>query len=160
MIREMARALFERRLRHAPEIEQSVNRSAASYLGKQSKLETAVDGIFAQQMHEAAQDEIETQRQYRQRTLGETPTDRKRKKMGDFIVCDDYRKGVSPIVLGIVAVVAIIMAGLALWALLWMAAQRAEPPEYPGPPDTEYEVRFYDRDGNVIHVPHISQREQ
>lgn len=32
--------------------------------------------------------------------------------------------------------------------------QQTPPPLY----DSEYEVRFYDRDGNPIDVPHISQR--
>lgn len=34
----------------------------------------------------------------------------------------------------------------------------AAAPAWPGPPDSEYEVRFFDADGNPIAVPHVSQR--
>lgn len=34
----------------------------------------------------------------------------------------------------------------------------AAPPVYPDAPDTEYDVLFYDKDGNPIAVPHISTR--
>lgn len=37
---------------------------------------------------------------------------------------------------------------------MWQYAQPSEPPA-----DSEYEVRFYDADGNPIDVPHISTRE-
>lgn len=33
------------------------------------------------------------------------------------------------------------------------------PPAQPaGPVDSEYQIRFFDKDGNLIEVPHISQR--
>lgn len=32
--------------------------------------------------------------------------------------------------------------------------------QQPGPVDSEYEVRFYDKDGNPIDVPHISTKAQ
>ncbi len=34
------------------------------------------------------------------------------------------------------------------------------PPAAVSPVDSEYEVRFYDADGNVIPVPHVNQRPQ
>lgn len=49
----------------------------------------------------------------------------------------------------------------------WWVAQQATKPETPpvvpavqqaGPVDSEYDVIFYDKDGNKIDVPHISKR--
>lgn len=44
---------------------------------------------------------------------------------------------------------------------LWLRGQPSPapaPPAFEGPLDSEYEVRFFDADGNPINVPHISQR--
>jgi len=39
-----------------------------------------------------------------------------------------------------------------------LAPAPAAAPAYPGPPDSDYEVRFFDAEGNPIHVPHISEK--
>ena len=58
---------------------------------------------------------------------------------------------------------AIIIAGLV--ATGWFIQRSAPPaPTLPSrvesPVDSEYDVRFYDKDGNLIEVPHVRQREE
>jgi len=39
------------------------------------------------------------------------------------------------------------------------SGQNDAPPQQQAPVDSDYDVRFYDADGNPIHVPHISERQ-
>lgn len=48
-------------------------------------------------------------------------------------------------------------------AAVWYASQQKQPSPpapatMPALADSEYDVRFYDKDGNLIEVPHISKR--
>lgn len=54
---------------------------------------------------------------------------------------------------------AIVVAGL-IAAGFGMSALRPPPSDTTSPPaDSAYEVRFFDRDGNLIDVPHVSESE-
>lgn len=60
--------------------------------------------------------------------------------------------------MGIAAAAGIPSALVAILLLLKGGGQPASPPPYPGPADSAYTVRFYDKDGKLIDVPHISQK--
>ena len=49
------------------------------------------------------------------------------------------------------------MAPMGGWFMYQNQAPADKPPaaEFPGVPDSEYEVRFYDKDGNLINVPRL-----
>jgi hypothetical protein len=51
------------------------------------------------------------------------------------------------------AVIAAMLLGGGALGMHYFASERQAPPV-----DSEYEVRFYDKDGNPIHVPHVSRR--
>ena len=89
----IARPLLARRLRDSPPLPSTVDEAASQFLGKQAKLETALDAALVRQMHEIAQDELATVQEYRAKKLGlgggpNGSTGRKQ-PVGDFIVCDD-----------------------------------------------------------------------
>jgi len=50
--------------------------------------------------------------------------------------------------------------GLAFWMQPWQSPKEIEPTttQQQGPIDTEYDVLFFDKDGNPITVPHIDTR--
>lgn len=84
--------------------------------------------------------------------------------MGDINADNSTKTGVGWKELGALGATAVALAALYFWT---QPPETAPPPpepapaaayEYPGPTDTEYEVRFYDADGDLIDVPHISQR--
>lgn len=166
MFREMAGAVLKRRLRHSPTIPQTVDEAASQYLGKQAKMEVALDGVFAKQLHDIAEDEVAAVQQYRQKntgiggTLG--PGGKKGTAVGDFIVCDDYQRGLSPITVAVIVIVAILaivlVAAMAAWGATVLMKHDEQKPVTANAIDTEYEVRFFDRDGNPITIPHISQK--
>ncbi len=69
------------------------------------------------------------------------------------------RTGLGPLgAIGIALVSSLVPGGFLLWSLLGQAASQLPTPNASKPPDSEYEVRFYDKDGKLINVPHISQR--
>jgi hypothetical protein len=55
---------------------------------------------------------------------------------------------------------AIIVAGMVAGATAigWFSSRPAAPSLPVAPADSEYNVRFYDKDGQLIEVPHIRQR--
>ena len=50
------------------------------------------------------------------------------------------------------------LTGFGMWQYSQQPTPPADPVEHASPVDSEYEVRFYDADGNPIDVPHISTR--
>jgi len=50
------------------------------------------------------------------------------------------------------------LAAFGMWQYSQQPTPPADPVEHASPVDSEYEVRFYDADGNPIDVPHISTR--
>ncbi len=55
---------------------------------------------------------------------------------------------------------AIIVAGMVAGtaATGWLLYKQSEPTKHESPVDTEYDVRFYDAEGKLIEVPHISKK--
>ena len=82
-------------------------------------------------------------------------------EMGDI---NANRIGIGAVgVAAIAAAVGIPPVALAAFLLWSQMDDKGDPSPIPEPPavvvpDTEYEVRFYDRDGNPIVVPHINTR--
>ncbi len=102
---------------------------ASQYLAKAGKIETAVDAVFAHDLKELAQadrDRVATYAAAKVPGLAKAKGDKK--MPGDFIVCDDYRKGLGAIPALIMGAVA--TGGLSLGGFgLWMAMQHlADPP--------------------------------
>lgn len=120
----LAETILRKRFTGAPTIDESINEAVSNYLGKASKIETAVDGIFAADVKELAAADRQRVAEYAAATVPGVTNGRKRKgsKMGgDFIVCDDYRKGagtVAAVITGVVSTVALGIGGLGLWAMI------------------------------------------
>lgn len=55
--------------------------------------------------------------------------------------------------------IAVIAGVLFVGASLWKPSEPAPPMSAPGVTDTEYDVRFYDREGNLIDVPQREPKE-
>lgn len=119
----------ESRSSSPPSVQTSVDEAAQNYLGKQAKLETAIDSVFVHDARELAAADREKVRRYEEQKLfggrgkaqGKGDDD-----VGDFIVCDDYRvNNWLPW-----TVVALIGAGLlALFAFLYPAMQSEPEPQ-------------------------------
>ncbi len=129
-----------------PSLSESERRAAHNYLGKQAKLETAADAVVVRQVAEIADDEVETVKRYREWKVfrkgeGSAPTPgspgKGKDKMGDFIVCDNYQKGVSPLALAAVALGALAVTGLGGWGVAAIASRLASPPVVQAVEDTD-----------------------
>jgi len=72
------------------------------------------------------------------------------------------RHGMTWRELAVVAAMVLGAGGLGAWAFSSSSSepQQQQQPATMSPVDAEYEVRFFDADGNPIRVPHISEREQ
>ena len=113
---------LERRSTGSPSRQETLNEAESQYLAKQAKLETALDGVFVNSLHKIDEDERETVAAYRAAKvpeLSQVPSGREDKKKmgGDFIVCDDYRKGTGTIPAVVMGLVAVAALGLSAWAM-------------------------------------------
>lgn len=141
-----------RYLRWKDPFRKGTQEAADQYLGKAGKLQTFNDMIFAADLDELADDDREAVAQFREKKMGITRGDGGNK---DRIVCDDMTinsggNGVLAMVLGA------LLALVAAWFFLGKAetpAAAADQVATTDLPDSEYEVRFYDKDGNQITVP-------
>jgi len=144
MFWKLAAAVLKKRLRRSPTVQASVEEAASNHLGKASKVETAMDSVFVEDLRELARADRERVAAYaasRVPGLSAGQTQGRKQVPGDFIVCDDYRKGTGTVPVVVLGLVAIASAGLAAWAAL----RNADPPQ-PGPPPpdtaTQYEARL------------------
>lgn len=134
--------------------------AADQHLGKRAKLTTLHDLTLAQDFKALAADDRNAVAQFRAK-MGIKP----QQPCGDSdaIVADDMtinnssRSNLLELIL-----VAALSGGLGWWFSGQAKPQPQPPlreaPEWPGVPDTEYEVLFFDADGNRIDIPHISQK--
>ena len=143
MLSQITDAILRRRRNGSPTIDQSVREAASNQLGKQSKIETAVEAIFAHDLREVAQADRDGVAAYKAATVpGVSALKPKGTKMGgDFIVCDDYRKGTGTIpslVMGLVA-------ASAIGGLVTALAMRPDPPvpsETQAPAATDTDTQY------------------
>ena len=119
----------------SPTLDETIRDTAKSHLAKTAKLESAADAIYTQDLHEIATADRQRVADYAAATVPGLGKGKKGgKAVGDFIVCDDYRKGTGTlpaIVLGAVSVLALLLAGFAAWAAM------KPKPEPPPPPAVE-----------------------
>lgn len=123
-----------------PSLSESEREAGQNYLGKQAKLETAADAVVVRQIAEIADDEVDTVQRYREKKVfnGKGGSAARRSKpMGDFIVCDNYQKGVSPLALATVALAALGVTGLTGWGIVAAVSCFAEPPAIQAAEDTD-----------------------
>ena len=144
MFSRLAESVLRRRLRNSPTIAESVQEAASNQLGKQSKIETAVDGILAhdlQQLAEADRDRVAAYMAAKVPGLANGRKSNGSKMGGDFIVCDDYRKGTGTlpaVLMGVVATAALGLGGMAMWTALQDRPQDVTPAVTPADTDTQY----------------------
>jgi hypothetical protein len=131
------------------------------YVGKKAKLTTFEDLTYATDLDELAEADRESVAQFRAKKMGITGSSAGSANK-DRWVCDDMtiNSGNS-----LPAVLLALVAGGA--AVLFLAKKEPEPavvvpatpvvavPATPSVPDSEYEVLFYDKDGNRITVPRL-----
>ena len=143
MFSEIALPWLRRRSKGSPERTEILNEAESQYLAKQAKLETAVDGVFVNSLNEMDKDERARVDEYTRATVkGLQPQTRKgkRKMAGDFIVCDDYRRGtglIPTLMMGGITTLALLLGGYALYA-----TGKSESPQPSPDTDTQYEVGF------------------
>ena len=138
MFSQLAGVLLKKRLASSPTVSESIDEAASQYLGKQAKVETAIDGIFANDLRELAQADRERVAAYiAAKVPGLARSQKAKGKMpGDFIICDDYRKGtgtVAAVTMGVVLTAALGFGGFGLW----MAMQDRTPEEPPAAVDAD-----------------------
>jgi len=150
MFSQLVSGLLKKKSEGPPTITKSTQEAASNYLGKVSKLETAREGIFTDDLRKLAAADRERVAAYVAATVpslaGSAGSTTKGSSMGgDFIVCDDYRKGtgtISALVMGAVAFAALGIGGLGLWTAMRAAV---DPPAVTAPPadnDTLFELRL------------------
>lgn len=122
---------------------ESVQEAASNYLGKAAKIDTAVDGIFAEHLRGIGQDERERVAEYTATRVPGMAQSRKakgKKMAGDFIICDDYKKGLGTVpatILGGVATAAMALGGYGVWASM---QNKTEPPPVVEAVDTNTQI--------------------
>ncbi len=130
MFSKIGESILKRRWRNSPTREESEDEAIQQYLGKQAKLETALDASVVDDMRRIAETERNQVEEYKARVLKlEGNGKLRRGKVGDFIVCDDYRKG-SPLV----TVVGMVLALVALTVIVVVALYFFRPSTPEAPP--------------------------
>lgn len=76
----------------------------------------------------------------------------------DDVHVDNSRKGMTWKELAVISGTLLGMGSLYAYMNKPPQAPTAPPAQPAGPVDSEYQIRFFDKDGNLIEVPHISQR--
>lgn len=131
MFSRIAESVFKKRLASSPTLNETVNEAASQYMGKAAKIDTAVDGILADDLRELAKADRERVAAYAAAKVpgvSRSPKSKESKMPGDFIICDDYRKGTGTlpaVIMGVVATAALGVGGLGLWAAI---ASKSVPP--------------------------------
>ncbi len=103
-------------------------------MGKAAKIDTAIDGIFANDLKELAAADRQRVAEYAAAKVPGVTNGQKPKgaeMAGDFIVCDDYRKGtgtVPAVIMGVVTLASLAVGGFGIKS----AMQTEQPP--PPPP--------------------------
>ena len=132
MFSRLAARVLRKRLANSPTLKATIDEAASQYMGKAAKIDTAIDGIFASDLKELAAADRQRVAEYAAAKvpgLSSGPKPKGSKMGGDFIVCDDYRKGtgtVPCVIMGVVATVS-----LALGALGLRSAMQVEQPVPP-----------------------------
>lgn len=145
MFSQLAERLLRRKLANSPTVQESIEELASNHLGKASKIETAVDGVFAHDLRELAEADREQVAAYTAAKVPGLANSRKAKGSqmgGDFIICDDYRKGtgtVPAVILGLVAAAALGVGGFGAWASM---QEKAEVPAMQSSTDTITQIEL------------------
>lgn len=151
MFLKLVERVLKKRLANSPTIPESIQEAASNHLGKASKIDTAVDAILVDDFRELAIADRERVAEYadaRVPGLAQAANRKPRGKQmgGDFIICDDYRKGAGTIPAVVVGMVAAAALGVGGWVF---TMDRPEPPAVPPPEaetsvdaDTQYEARI------------------
>lgn len=147
-----------RAIRFLAPFRKGAQEASDQYLGKSAKIQTFNDMTMAADLDELAEEDRAGVAALRQKTMGigGGKGDAGNK---DRIVCDDMTinnsSGSLPAML--------LMCALGAAAMWFLGNKLNQPPvAQPSPDapvvvdDTEYEVRFYDKDGNQITVPRYS----
>ena len=148
MFSKLAGSLLKTRLSSSPTLKATIDEAASQYMGKAAKIDTAIDGIFAADLKELAAADRQRVAEYSAATVPGVTNGQKPKgaKMGgDFIVCDDYRKGtgtVPAVIMGAVAIASLTIGGLGL--------RSAMQTEQPVPPAAAVAPAAVDADTHYI----------
>ncbi len=135
MFLKLAASLLPKWLANSPSIQESIDEAASNHLGKASKIEIANDAVYTHDLRELAQTERDNVAALTAATVPGVARAQKAKgskeMSGDFIICDDYRKGtgtIPTIVMGLVTMTAL-AAVTALASGIWSVSQNTpEPP--------------------------------
>lgn len=123
------------------------------YVGKKSKLTTFEDMTYATDLKELAEADRASVAQFRAKKMGIKPASGGENK--DSWVCDDMTINAGS------SMPSVLLALIAGGAAVWCFSNKVTPAPQPAPPaaaspvDSEYEVLFYDKDGNQIQVPRM-----
>lgn len=148
-----------RLLRWMSPTRKGIQEAADQRLGKSNKLQTFHELTMERDFQELAEEDRESVRQFRDQKMGITGSG---KSAGDrdSWVCDDMTINAARSNLPELMFIAALLAlGYWLFGREQSPSPSTEHTTVPVVvPDTEYDVLFYDKDGNPIHVPHISTR--
>ncbi len=146
MLSKILSSMLRERRRNAPSLRATRNEAASQYEAKRAKLDTAVDAVFTDSLRRLDRDERERVATYMESKVPGLANANERKgtdDMGDFIVCDDYRKGMGTLsvaVMGLVMTAGIGAACFALWVAMW--GHEINEPVVPVDTNTRYESRI------------------